>query len=72
MDQRFEHCRLHRSRITYLGRDGLFEDKSDRAGSEYAAWDFLEKQGWELVSATTDKNGAPTFYFKRPFKPQKM
>lgn len=68
MAQRFEHCRLSGARITYLGRNGLFEDRSDRAGNEYSAWDFLEKQGWELVAATTDKNDAPTFYFKRPFR----
>ncbi len=68
MNQRFEHCRLTGSRIVYLGRDGLFEDRSDRTGSEFAAWDFLEKEGWELVTATIDKNGATTFYFKRPFK----
>ncbi len=68
MNQRFEHCKLHGSRITYLGRDGLFEDRFDKTGNEYAAWDFLEKEGWELVAANADKNGKSTFYFKRPYK----
>ncbi len=68
MNQRFEHCKLHGSRITYLGRDGLFEDRIDHAGSDFAAWDFLEKEGWELVAATTDKTGEASFYFKRPYK----
>ncbi len=68
MNQRFEHCRLHGSRIIYLGRDGLFEDRTDRTGSEFAAWDFLEKEGWELVAAVSEKNNEMSFYFKRPYK----
>lgn len=68
MPQRFEHCRLVGSRITYLGRAGLFEDKADQAGSEAKAWDYLEKEGWELVAVVTDKDGKPVAYFKRPVK----
>lgn len=66
MPQRFEHCRLEGSRITYLGRAGLLEDKSDRAGNEAKAWDYLEKEGWELVAVVGGKDGQHVAYFKRP------
>ncbi|GEM_PF-747732 len=65
MAQRFEHCKLVGTRIIYLGRDGLFEDKADRTGSDFQAWDHLEKQGWELVAVVNEKSG-PAAYFKRP------
>jgi hypothetical protein len=68
MPQRFEHCRLTGTKITYLGRAGLFEDKSDQTGNEFRAWDHLEKEGWELVAVVADKNGQPTAYFKRPVR----
>ncbi len=66
MSQRFEHCRLVGTKIVYLGRSGLFEDKDERAGDEFKAWDYLEKEGWELVTVAADKNGQPVAYFKRP------
>jgi len=66
MSQRFEHCRLAENKITYLGRAGMFEDKSDSAGNEYKAWDHLEKDGWELVSVVVDRSGQHVAYFKRP------
>ncbi|MCJ7623636.1 MAG: hypothetical protein MUO76_09050, partial [Anaerolineaceae bacterium] len=59
MTQRFEHCSLEGSRITYLGRAGLFEDKKDKSMSEYAAWDYLEKEGWELISTISKQEGNP-------------
>lgn len=65
MAQRFEHCRLLNNKITYLGRAGMFEDKGDTAGSEFKAWDHLEKDGWELVAVIVDKDGQAA-YFKRP------
>jgi hypothetical protein len=67
MTQRFEHCRLTGTQVQYLGRTGLFEDKSDSSGSEAKAWDWLEKQGWELVTVVSDKDGNPVAYFKRPY-----
>ncbi len=67
MTQRFEHCRLVGNRIVYLGRDGMFEDRVDRSMSEFTAWDFLEKEGWELVAVVPSKEGQPIAYFKRPF-----
>jgi hypothetical protein len=70
MPQRFEHCRVAGNRIEYLGRTGLFEDKADRTGGEYKAWDWLEKEGWELVTVVTDRSGEHIPYFKRPV-PQK-
>jgi len=68
MAQRFEHCRLIGTRIEYLGRAGLFEDKKDATGSEARAWDFLEKQGWELVTVVPGARSEPIAYFKRPIK----
>lgn len=66
--QRFEHCRLIGTRITYLGRAGILEDKSDQTRNEFRAWDYLEKEGWELVTVVTDENGQQVAYFKRPFE----
>jgi hypothetical protein len=66
MAQRFEHCQLAGSKITYLGRTGIFEDKSDGTRNEFKAWDYLEKEGWELVTVVTDKKGQQVAYFKRP------
>lgn len=66
MAQRFEHCRLVGTKIEYLGRAGMFEDKGDSAGNEHKAWDQLEKDGWELVSVVPDKSGGHAAYFKRP------
>jgi len=68
MVQRFEHCRLIGTRITYLGRDGVFEDKTDATATEFRAWDYLEKLGWELVSVVADQDGQHVAYFKRPFE----
>jgi hypothetical protein len=42
MPQRFEHCKLVGTKITDLGRSGLFEDKDDQAGNEFKAWDYLK------------------------------
>ena len=66
MAQRFEHCRLIGTQIEYLGRTGLFEDKGDKIGSEAKGWDWLEREGWELVSVVMDRAGQPIAYFKRP------
>ena len=66
MAQRFEHCRVEGTRVTYLGRAGLFEDKRDQALSEFAVWDRLENQGWELVTVVVDRDGQHVAYLKRP------
>jgi len=68
MAQRFEHCKLTGTRIEYLGRAGLFEDKKDSTGCEARAWDHLEKQGWELVAVVPAARGEMVAYFKRPTK----
>ncbi len=65
MAQRFEYCRLEGSQIVYLGRDGAFEKKRDKVWNEFRAWDFLEKEGWELVSVV-GAAGDHVAYFKRP------
>lgn len=69
MTQRFEHCRLSGTRVEYLGRIGLFEDRGDKTGSNARAWDWLEKEGWELVAVAPDKKGEHVYYLKRPFLP---
>lgn len=66
MAQRYEHCRLVGTRIEYLGRAGLLEDKKDNSGSEAKAWDHLEKDGWELVAVVSGDRRQPVAYFKRP------
>lgn len=68
MAQQFEYCKLVGAQITYLGRDGLLEDKYDRALGEFQAWDRLEKEGWELVSVVIDAEGQQAAFFKRPFQ----
>jgi hypothetical protein len=65
MAQLFEHCKLVGTQIVYLGRVGVFEDKGDRSANEAAAWDKLEKDGWELVTVVTDSDGRLVPYFKR-------
>ena len=66
MVQRFEHCKLVGTQITYLGRDCLFEDKRDKTRNPFVAWDQLEKEGWELVAVVPDQEGEHVAYFKRP------
>jgi hypothetical protein len=66
MAQRFDHCRLIGSQITYLGRDGLFESRRDMSWNEFSAWDLLEKEGWELVTVIVNEDGHEVAYFKRP------
>jgi len=65
MAQLFEHCKLVGTQIVYLGRVGVFEDKGDRSANEAAAWDKLEKDGWELVTVVTDSDGKLVPFFKR-------
>ena len=64
---RFEHCKLVGTQIVYLGHDGVFENKKDKAWNEFRAWDYLEKEGWELVSVVMDGE-QQVAYFKRPAK----
>lgn len=66
MTERFEHCRLVGTRITYLGRSGVLEDKRDSTLNEFSAWNYLEKGGWELVSVVADADGQHVAYFRRP------
>ena len=68
MAQRFEHCQLVENKITYLGRDTVFENKRDRTRTPFNAWDYVEKQGWELVSVVSDETGQHVAYFKRPIE----
>jgi hypothetical protein len=65
MAQRFEHCKLEGTRIIYLGRSGVFEDKRDRTANPFFAWNYLENEGWELVTVVVE-NGEHVAYFKRP------
>jgi hypothetical protein len=64
MAQRFEHCKLEGTRITYLGRAGVFEDKRDQSATSFRAWSYLEEEGWELVTVVAEA-GSHVAYFKR-------
>ncbi len=60
------HVFLPSSQIGCIwGARGVFEDKGDRSASEAAAWDKLEKDGWELVSVVADAEGKLVPFFKR-------
>ncbi len=65
MAQLFEHCKLVGTQIVSLGRVGVFEDKGARSANEAAAWDKLEKDGWELVTVLADADGKFVPFFKR-------
>jgi hypothetical protein len=62
---KWEHCCLIGRKVSYLGADRLFEDKRDAFGSDRAAWDVLEKNGWELVAVAPNKAGELAHFFKR-------
>ena len=64
--QKWEHCKLEGSKISFLGAAGVFENKADAHISKRAAWSKLEDEGWELVSVTLDAEGEQVFFFKRP------
>ncbi len=64
--QRWQHCKLEGSRVSFLAAAGVFDNKSDAHMGERNAWKKLEEEGWELVSVVLDLEGAPVFYFKRP------
>jgi hypothetical protein len=63
--QKWQHCKLEGSRVSYLGAAGVFNNKADSHLGERSAWKKLEEDGWQLVSVITDQDGEPVCYFKR-------
>ncbi len=64
--QPWQHCKLHKNRVSFLGASGLLDNKADAYASERSAWNRLEETGWELVSVIVDQDGELVYYFKRP------
>jgi hypothetical protein len=64
--QRWQHCRLKGNHIQFLGASGIFDNKGDAHLTERGAWNRLEEEGWQLVSAVADSEGEFVFFFKRP------
>lgn len=62
----WQHCKLHKSRVTFLGAAGVFENKRDLYIHEPAAFSTLEDDGWELVTVLPDPDGDFVYFFKRP------
>ncbi|MBN2007472.1 MAG: hypothetical protein JXA21_29270 [Anaerolineae bacterium] len=63
---KWQHCRLQKNRVNFLGAAGVFENKKDLYVSEQAAFSHLEDEGWELVTVLTDPDGDYVYFFKRP------
>lgn len=64
--QKWQHCKLQGSKVSFLGAAGLFENRGDQHVGERAAWSKLEDEGWELVGVIYVPEEGPVFYFKRP------
>jgi len=62
---KWEYCSLIGRKIVFLGAEKLFDNKSDGYSSEAHAWDYLEKEGWELTAVAPNKHGELVHYFKR-------
>ncbi|MBN1873182.1 MAG: hypothetical protein JXA33_03060 [Anaerolineae bacterium] len=63
--QKWEHCKLRKNVVTFLGAAGVFEDKIDAHLSFQVAFSHLEDRGWELVSVVPDTEGDFVYFFKR-------
>lgn len=68
---RWQHCKLQKNRVSFLGAAGVFENKKDVYVSEQAAFSRLEDDGWELVVVLTDPDGDFVYFFKRPLAGKK-
>ncbi len=68
---RWQHCKLQKNRVSFLGASGVFENKKDVYVSEEAAFSHLEDNSWELVTVLTDPDGDFVYFFKRPFPEKK-
>ncbi|HNT75219.1 MAG TPA: hypothetical protein PKH77_09390 [Anaerolineae bacterium] len=63
---KWQHCKLQKSRVTFLGASGVFENKRDVYVREPSAFSNLEDEGWELVTVLPDPDGDFVYFFKRP------
>lgn len=63
---KWQHCRLQKNQVVFLGAVGMFENKKDAYSSESAAFSHLEAAGWELVTVLPDPDGDFIYFFKRP------
>ncbi len=63
---KWQHCKLQKNRVSFLGAAGVFENKKDVYVSEQAAFSHLEDDDWELVAVLTDPDGDFVYFFKRP------
>ena len=63
---KWQHCKLQKNRVEFLGAVGVFENKKDVYPRERAAFSTLEDAGWELVTVLPDPDGDVIYFFKRP------
>ncbi|MDY0018702.1 MAG: hypothetical protein RBT47_01735 [Anaerolineae bacterium] len=64
--QKWQHCKLHGNRITFLGAAGVFDNKADAYLTERTAFGKLEDTGWKLVSVLPDSEDGFVYFFRRP------
>lgn len=66
--QKWQHCKLQGSRVTFLGSAGPFENKRDLHLTDRTAFSKLEDEGWELVTVLLDPDpdGDFIYFYKRP------
>jgi len=62
----WQHCKLQRNRVEFLGAAGVFENRKDAYPRERTAFSHLEDAGWELVTVLSDPDGDFIYFFKRP------
>ncbi len=63
---KWQHCKLQKNRVSFLGAAGVFDNKADVYLNDQAAVSKLEEDGWELVNVLLDPEGAFIYFFKRP------
>jgi hypothetical protein len=64
--QTWEHCKVVGNRLYYLGAS-ILENRMDHKLSDRAAWDYIERERWELVTVVYDpEHNELVHYFKRP------
>jgi hypothetical protein len=62
---KWQHCKLQKNQVEFLGASRVFENKKDVYPRERAAFSTLEDQGWELVTVLPDPDGDFIYFFKR-------
>ena len=69
---KWQHCKLQKNRVTFLGAAGVFENKKDAYVSDRSAFSRLEDEGWELVTVLPDPDGDFIYFFKRRMIEEKV